>query len=185
MKVADDEFITKHREHKPPYTVDREKMTITIDRRKKKTPADEKEIEMLIKAGYIPVTKRTDITRSDMIKYVKSNFDKGEMDLLQTKLNTINEIDKETENKITFATIKSWFKSRYVYYPKGINWNFGKTESAKDKKARFLKVFEEHKEELKKDWAKNEIQAPATLPKEETHEEQQNNNNNNKNKHHH
>ena len=56
-----EEFITKHREYKPPYTVDKEKMTITIDRRKKKTPAEEKEIEMLIKAGYIPTTKRTKV----------------------------------------------------------------------------------------------------------------------------
>ena len=46
-KKVVEEFVTKHREHKPPYTIDKEKMTITIDRRIKKTPADEKEIEML------------------------------------------------------------------------------------------------------------------------------------------
>lgn len=176
-----EEFITKHREYKPPYTVDKEKMTITIDRRKKKTPAEEKEIEMLIKAGYIPTTKRTDITKADMIRYVKNNYDKKELELLQIKLNTINETDIETGNLITFATIKSWFKNRYIYYPKGINWNFGKSKSAQEKKERFLNVFEEHKEELKKDWADSRPQAPLNTPKENTYKEQTQNNNN---KHH-
>lgn len=176
-----EEFITKHREHKPPYTVDREKMTIIIDRRVKKTPADEKAIELLIKAGYIPTTKRTDITKADMTRYVKNNYDKKELELLQEKLDTINETDTETGNLITFATIKSWFKNRYVYYPKGIKWNFGKSTSAQEKKERFLKAFEEHKEELKKDWADSRPQVPLNTQKEVTHQEQPQDN---KNKHH-
>ena len=154
-KKVVEEFVTKHIEHKPPYTIDKEKMTITIDRRIKKTPADEKEIEMLIKAGYIPTTKRTDITKADMIRYVKSNYDKKELGLLQDKFNTINETDTETGNLITFATIKSWFKNRYV--------------------------FEEHKEELKKDWADSRPQVPLNADKEDTYQEQQQYN---KNKHH-
>lgn len=177
-KKVDKEFITKHREHKPPYTVDREKMTIIIDRKVKKTPADEKEIEMLIKAGYIPTTKRTDITKADMTRYVKNNYDKKELELLQGKLDTINETDTETGNLITFATIKSWFKNRYVYYPKGIKWNFGKSTSAQEKKERFLKAFEEHKEELKKDWADSRPQVPLNAQKEVTHQEQPQNNKN-------
>ena len=136
---------------------------------------------MLIKACYIPTTKRTHITKPDITRYVKNNYYKREFELLQEKLNTINETDTETGNLITFATIKSWFKNRYVYYPKGIKWNFGKSTSAQEKKERFLKAFEEHKEELKKDWADSRPQVPLNAQKEFTHQEQPQDN---KNKNH-
>lgn len=150
-----DEFKTKTREYKPPYETqikaNGEKI-VKIDTRRKLTPKDREIIKELIINGYREVHKRRDITRADMIKYVKENYDQEELDLLNKELESINSINKENGNSITFATIKSRFKARYIYYPKGINWNFGKTKSAREKKERFIKVFDEHKEELKKDW---------------------------------
>ena len=184
--VEVDEFKTTHREYKPPYTTEEKAdgtKVVIIDRSKKIKPVDKEYIEMLVKAGYIPVSKRKDITKADMIKYVKDNYDQEEIDLFNKKLSTINE--EENGKRVTFATIKSWFKARYVYYPKGINYNFGSNSSAKEKKERFIKVFEEHRKELKAD---GRTQAPMNPPTEDIHQEQPqdiyNNNKNKNNKHH-
>lgn len=147
----ENEFITKMREYKPPYeTEERADGTkiVKIDTRRKLNPKDREIIKELIIAGYKEVHKRPDITKSDMIKYVKENYDQKEIELLNSKLDTINSINQENDKLITYATIKSWFKERYIYYPKGINWSFGKTKSAKEKKERFIKVFNEHKKQL-------------------------------------
>lgn len=154
-----DEFKTKTREYKTPYeTEERADGTkiIKVDTRRKLTPRDREMIKAFELEGYKRVHKRRDITMSDMIKYVKDNYDQQELEILNSELDTINKENKTNGKKITFTTIKSWFKERYVYYPKGINWNFGKTKSAKEKKERFIKVFDEHKAELKKDWKKIE-----------------------------
>lgn len=152
MEDMKNEFITKHRENKPPYTLstraDGTKI-ITIDRRRKITPAYKEIIEMLVKVGYIPSTKKTDITKADMIKYVKENYDQEELELLNEQFESINSTNEENDKMITFATVKSWFKNRYIYYPKGQNFNFGRTTKAQEKKERFLKVFNEHKQELR------------------------------------
>lgn len=175
-----DEFKTKKREYKPPYeTLEREDGTkiIKIDTRRKLTPRDREMIKAFELAGYKRIHKRKDITRADMIKYVKENYDQQELEILNNKLNTINEENEENNKNTTFATIKSWFKKRYVYYPKGLDWNFGKTTSAKEKKERFIKVFEEHKKNIK------EHEEPLNPPKEDIDQEQPQGNNNNK-KHH-
>lgn len=156
-----DEFKTKTREYKPPYqTEERADGTkiIKVDTKRKLTPRDREMIKAFELAGYKRIHKRKDITKADMIKYVKENYDQQELEILNNKLNTINEENEENRKKITFATIKSWFKERYVYYPKGLDWNFGNTTSAKEKKERFIKVFNEHKIELKKDWKVTESQ---------------------------
>lgn len=154
IKVVE-EFKTKHREYKPPYETEIKgngTKIIRIDTRRKLTPRDREMIKEFELSGYKIVYKKRDITMSDMRKYVKDNYDKRELDLLNSKLDTINSENKENGKNTTYTTIKSWFNSRYVYYPKGLAWNFGKTKSAKEKKERFIKVFDEHKEELKKDW---------------------------------
>lgn len=156
------EFITKPREHKPPYELNTKPdgtKVIIIDKGRKKSPADKEYIAMLIQAGYIPVEKRTDITKSDMLKYVKNNYDQEEFNLLNEKLEEINQQNEETSKKITYATVKSWYKNRYIFYPKGLDWNFGTSTTAKEKKEKFIQVFEEHKQALKKDWRKCERQA--------------------------
>ena len=150
--TKDNEFITKNREYKPPYETeiraDGTKI-VKIDTKRKLKPRDREMIQALVIAGYKEIYKRKDITMSEMIKYVKENYDQQELNLLKEKLDSINEDNKENSRKITFATIKSWFKERYIYYPKGLNWNFGSTKSAKEKKERFIKVFNEHKKALK------------------------------------
>lgn len=179
-----DEFITRHRENKPPYeTEERADGTkiVKVDTRRKLKPRDREMIKAFELAGYKRVDKRKDITKSDMIKYVKENYDQEELDLLYKQLDSINSVNKENNNKIiTFATIKSWYKARYIYYPKGINWNFGNTTSAKEKKERFTKVFAEHKKQLQEERRK------GGEPKEDTKQElpQQPQENNNNNKHH-
>lgn len=179
--TRENEFISKHREYKPPYeTEERADGTkiVKIDTRRKLTPKDREMIKALIIAGYKEVHKRKDVSKSDMIKYVKENYDQNEIDLLNKKLESIN--TTENEKLVTFATIKSWFKSRYIYYPKGLNWNFGKTMSAKEKQERFMKVFNEHKREL--------AESGKRILAEEIHESQpqndNNNNSNNNDKHH-
>lgn len=152
MENTQDEFITKTRKNKPPYeAIEKSDGTkiVYIDSRRKLKPRDKEYIEMLVKAGYIPKQKRTDITKDDMINYVKKNYDQEELNVLNEKFNTINLKDENTNNLITFATIKSWFKQTYIYYPKGINYNFGNNQKAKDKKERFIKAFDEHKKALK------------------------------------
>lgn len=152
--TRENEFITKPREYKAPYeTEERADGTkiVKIDTRRKLTPRDREMIKELIIAGYKEVHKRRDITRSDMIKYVKENYEQEELDLLNKQLDSMNSISEETKKTITFATIKSWFKARYIYYPKGLNWNFGKTKSAREKKERFTAVFAEHKKKLKEE----------------------------------
>ena len=152
-----EEFITKSKERKKPYELSTKPdgtKIITIDRSRKISPADKEYIEMLIKANYIPVDKRKDITKADMLKYVKNNYAKEEFDLLNKKINEINSEDTATRKKITFTTVKSWFTHRYVFYPKGLDWNFGKSTTAKEKQERFIEVFKEHQEQLKKDWRK-------------------------------
>lgn len=173
----ENEFISKAREYKAPYeTEERADGTkiVKIDTRRKLTPRDREIIKELIIAGYKEVHKRPDITKADMIKYVKENYDQREIDLLNKKLDTINSINQENDKLVTYATIKSWFKERYIYYPKGINWSFGKTKSAKEKKERFIKVFNEHKKQLNDN---NNIQI-----EDKDQEKQQENDNKNKNK---
>lgn len=188
-----DEFITRHRENKPPYeTEERADGTkiVKVDTRRKLKPRDREMIKAFELAGYKRINKRIDITRADMINYVKENYDQEELDLLNKQLNSINSINKENGKQITFATIKSWYNARYIYYPKGINWNFGKTTSAKEKKERFTKVFAEHKKQLQEERRKGgEPKELLNTPKEDTDQEQpqqpqNNNNNNNNNKHH-
>lgn len=152
--VVVDEFKTTHREYKPPYeTEERADGTkiVKVDTRRKLTPRDREMIKEFELAGFKRVHKRQDITKADMIKYVKENYDQKELDLLNRQLDSINSQNEETDKKVTFATIKSWFKARYVYYPKGINYNFGNNSNAKDKKERFIKVFEEHRKELNRE----------------------------------
>lgn len=184
MEVTYDEFITKPKTRRTPYTTNTRAdgtKTVTFDIKKLK-PADKEAVEMLVKAGYMPIRKRPDITKEDMIKYVKENYDQEEQDILSHKLESIN--TTENDKLVTFATVKSWFKNRYIYYPKGLKYNFGNTTSAKEKKERFLKAFNDHKNKLKAD---NRTQAPMNAPKEDTHQEQPqdtNNHNKNNNKHH-
>lgn len=127
--TKDNEFITKNREYKPPYeTIVRPDGTkiVKIDTKRKLKPKDREMIQALVIAGYKEIYKRKDITRSEMIKYVKGNYDEQELDLLNEKLDSINSENEGDRKKITFVTIKSWFKERYIYYPKGLNWNFRK-----------------------------------------------------------
>lgn len=180
MEEINNEFITKHKTQRKPYTTsvraDGTKV-VTFDMKRLK-PADKVEIEMLVNAGYMPVRKRPDITKADMIKYVKENYEQEELNLLENKIESINTPNPEDSTKnITFATVKSWFKQRYIYYPKGLKYNFGNNAKSQEKKERFLKVFVEHKENLKNDWIK-----PAEEPKEEAKEQETSNKNKNKNK---
>lgn len=183
-----EEFITKSRERKKPYELSTKPdgtKIITIDRSRKISPADKEYIEMLIKADYIPVDKRKDITKADMLKYVKNNYDKKEFDLLNKKIDEINSEDPITSKKITFTTVKSWFTHRYIFYPKGLDWNFGTSTTAKEKKERFIEVFKKHQEELKKERGNAEGEPKESIAKSAEDKEQgKNDNDRNKNRHH-
>ena len=182
MAEIEDEFITKSKPKKPAFEtkVREDGQPIVVIDRKRVTPADDKIINALIIGGHKPVYKRADISKNDMIRYVKNNYDKEELQVLMEKLNTMSTTDEETDTLITFATIKSWFKKRYKYYPKGINYNFGKSKTGQEKKERFIKAFEEHKRELKRN---NNEKDNISIKNNENNHNQHNNNENKGNNH--
>ncbi len=157
-----DEFITEQRKNKKIYEISTRQdgtRVVIYDPRNLK-PADKEEIQMLVNSGCIPQRKRKDITKDDMIKYVKENYDEIEVKILENKLATINETNDKNK-KITFITIKTWFRDRYIYYPKGKDYQF----SNKEKQERYINAFNEHIKKLKNERNKKP-QNPITDPKE-------------------
>lgn len=141
-----DEFLAVKKERKPGYTTStREDGTnVVIVDQKRITKAEKFNVEMLVKSGYEIKSKKKDITRNDMIRYVKKNYDEAELKILEAELNKINTETKD-KTKITFMTVKSWFKERYIFYPKGIDYKYKDQE----KQERYIKAFNKHKNELR------------------------------------
>lgn len=140
------EFLAVKKERKPGYTTStREDGTnVVIVDQKRITKAEKFNVEMLVKSGYEIKSKKKDITRNDMIRYVKKNYDEAELKILEAELNKINTETKD-KTKITFMTVKSWFKERYIFYPKGIDYKYKDQE----KQERYIKAFNKHKNELR------------------------------------
>lgn len=164
-----DEFLAVKKERKPGYTTStREDGTnVVIVDQKRMTKAEKFNVEMLVKSGYEIKSKKKDITRNDMIRYVKKNYDEAELKVLEAELNKIN-TETTDKTKITFMTVKNWFKERYIFYPKGIDYKYKDQE----KQERYIKAFNKHKNELR----------PGNRPQQQPGEEHNNNNNNNENK---
>lgn len=140
------EFLAVKKERKPGYTTStREDGTnVVIVDQKRITKAEKFNVEMLVKSGYEIKSKKKDITRNDMIRYVKKNYDEAELKTLEAELNKIN-TETNNKTKITFMTVKSWFKERYIFYPKGIDYKYKDQE----KQERYIKAFNKHKNELR------------------------------------
>lgn len=140
------EFLAVKKERKPGYTTStREDGTnVVIVDQKRITKAEKFNVEMLVKSGYEIKSKKKDITRNDMIRYVKKNYDEAELKILEAELNKIN-TETNNKTKITFMTVKSWFKERYIFYPKGIDYKYKDQE----KQERYIKAFNKHKNELR------------------------------------
>ena len=140
------EFLAIKKERKPGYTTStREDGTkVVIVDQKRITKAEKFNVEMLVKSGYEIKSKKKDITRNDMIRYVKKNYDEAELKILEAELNKINTETKD-KTKITFMTVKSWFKERYIFYPKGIDDKYKDQE----KQERYIKAFNKHKNEIR------------------------------------
>lgn len=130
------EFLTQSKAKKKPYTTHTRKdgTQVVVVETSKLTPADEKEVQMLVTAGFTLKRKKAGITRADMEKYVQNNYDKQELDKL------IEELDNNN-----FMQVKKWFLERYVFYPRGIKDKYNNA----DKQARYEKAFEDHKKQLK------------------------------------
>lgn len=141
-----DEFLPQKKERRKGYTVStrQDGTNVVIVDHKRITPAEKLEVEMLVKANYEIKSKRADISKTDMIRYVKNNYDAEEQAVLQKELEKINTTD-ENDIKVTFMTVKSWFKNRYKYYPKGKDYKYSDAE----KQARYERTFEAHQKELK------------------------------------
>ena len=76
---------------------------------------------------------------------------------------------------ITYYTLD---QAREILREESRQKRLARQKIAEEKKERFLKAFEEHKEELKKDWADSRPQVPLNAQKEVTHQEQPQNNKN-------
>lgn len=129
------EFLTQSKAKKKPYTTHKRKdgTQVVVVETSKLTPADEKEVQMLVNSGFILKRKKEGITRTDMERYVQNNYGDQELDKLTDKLDNDN-----------FMVVKKWFLERYVFYPRGIKDKFNN----EDKQARYEKAFAEHKKKL-------------------------------------
>lgn len=129
------EFLTEAKAKKKPYTTHTRKdgTQVVVVETSKLTPADEKEVQMLVTAGFTLKRKKEGITRTDMEKYVQNNYGDQELDKLTEKLDNDN-----------FMQVKKWFLERYVFYPRGIKDKYNNA----DKQARYEKAFADHKKQL-------------------------------------
>lgn len=179
------EFITEKREHKKAYTKTTRKdgtKVVIVDHSRVK-PSDKFEIEMLVKAGYEIQKKKEDITKDEMLKYVKENYEPKEFEILEKWFEKIGTI--ENGKKVTFLTVKNLFKDRYIFFPKGKDYTYKNNE---EKEQRYKRAFAEHQKELRKEYGSNaeaSIHATQTATQETTNQDRPHNDNNkNNNKHH-
>lgn len=173
---VNNEFITQKKERGKPYEFSKREdgTKIIIYNPVKMKPADYNEIQMYIANGYILERKRKDITKADMIRYVKKNYDPKEQEILKNELSKVNKEDTDN-GKITFMTIKSWFKDRYIYYPKGKDYKYKDQEKQK----RYNKAFQEHIEVLKRQ--REKIENKGHYDNNQNQNNQDRNKNNEKN----
>lgn len=173
------EFITEKREHKKAYTktIRKDGTRVVIVDYSRIKPSDKFEIEMLVKAGYEIQKKKEDITKDEMIKYVKDNYEPKELEILENWFEKIGTI--KNNKQVTFLTVKNWFKDRYIFYPKGKDYKYKNNE---EKQARYERTFAEHQKELKKKYEGNAEANPKetqTAHQDRPHNDNNNNKNNN------